>query len=78
MKKIKRPLYFGYTVSTTIPSDAKLTLNEIARLWVRWNIKEITGDELSLQIHQMLKAETAKAWDEFRHPPNNPLESLLI
>ena len=60
------------------PSDPELTLTHIARLWVKWNIEEITGDEFAHQIRLLLKTKTTKAWDEHLHPTSDPLEQLLV
>ena len=72
MKKIKQEIHIA-------PSDPQLTLDYIAELWVKWNIKEITGDDFAERIGQLLKTKTAKAWDKYCHSQSNdPLEKLFV
>lgn len=79
MKKTKKGIYLHYSLTSVAPSDARLTLAEIAKLWVKWNIKEISGDDFALGIRKLLKTEITTAWDEYCRPASNdPLEKLLV
>ncbi len=65
----------------------KLKIRAIARLWVKWNRKELGGDEFPYEIAKLLPKETRQAWERsigifndklFSDKEVKSLEDLLV
>lgn len=41
---------------------------QLSELWVRWNIKEITGNDFAVAFREEFHHETSQAWDEKMNP----------
>jgi hypothetical protein len=40
-------------------------LNEIAKLWVQWNIQELPATNFAIAVGDILKSETNKEWKHY-------------
>lgn len=58
---------------------------EIGKLWVKWNCREVTGDEFAYRFGTIFSDFTMQAWNQYlkekKKPSQNeedPLEKLLV
>jgi len=40
-------------------------ISKLAKLWVKWNVHKITGDEFAYQFGKEFKKETQEEWQEY-------------
>lgn len=38
-------------------------IRELAKLWVQWNCKQISGDDFAYAFRKLFKEETAELWE---------------
>ena len=51
--------------------DSEQKLKALARLWCKWNRKEIDGEKFAYKIGKIYNKEVLEVW-------NNPLEKLVV
>lgn len=42
-----------------------IKLTQLSRLWVLWNARELSADEVVVKVKDILKRETDMAWQDF-------------
>lgn len=71
-------------ITETIEENERMikAIEELARLWVRWNIKYMTADDLVIKLGNIFPKEINARWQMYitgkARKGKDPLEALFI